>query len=363
MATATHNVAGFLVVAALVAAFFAVDLSLAKVEHDELGNQALALYQQGEALVKQGKPELALEPLREAHALERSNREYELALVDALLATRKLDQASDLLHDLLQSEPNGGEANLMMARLLVRESKVEDAESYYHRAIYGAWSDNASSHRLQARLELIDLLASRQDNVGLLAELLLLENEVTDPATRLKIAKLYLAAGSPARAAAVYRSLLLSNPNDPKTLAGLGQTELALGDYHAAMNAFVNAYRANPADMSARKNIELSSAVTALDPTPRRLGSNEKFRRSTRILDLARAAMQSCVETHGMATSDDLGKADVLLAETPRVITNESAEERLALAETLWKDRLASCGTWVTAQQQPLKLVMEKLAR
>ena len=161
----------------------------------------------------------------------------------------------------------------------------------------------------------------------------------------------------------MYRSLLRDNPNDPKTLTGLGQTELALGDYHAAMNAFVNAYRANPADVSARANIELSSAVTALDPMPRRLSSAEKFERSNRLLDLARSAMQNCAATHGLATSDDLGKADVMLAQPPKAVTNETSEERLGLAEQLWKDRLTSCGSAVTAQERPLKLIMDKLSR
>jgi tetratricopeptide (TPR) repeat protein len=352
-----------LVVAALIVALFALDLSLAKVERTELQNQAHSLYQQGQALLKQGQPEQAVEFLRQAHALERQNRLYQLALVDALLASRKFDQASDVLHDQLQSNPNGGEANLMMARLLVKEGKVEDAESYYHRAIYGGWSADAAEHRLQARLELVHLLASQADHAALLAELLPLDNEVNDPATRLNIARLYLTAGSPGRAAAVYRDLLRSNPNDPKTLTGLGETELELGDYHAAMNAFVNAYRANPADVAARAKIELSSAVTALDPTPRRLRSAEKFRRSNRILDLARSAMQRCAAGRGLATSDDLGHADVLLAQSPAAITNETSEERLALAEHLWKDRLSSCGTPVTAQQQPLQVIMEKLAR
>jgi hypothetical protein len=39
------------------------------------------------------------------------------------------------------------------------------------------------------------------------------------------------------------------------------------------------------------------------------------------------------------------------------------SEERLSLAETLWKDRLASCGTTISPEQQPLQLIMEKLAR
>jgi tetratricopeptide (TPR) repeat protein len=352
-----------LAVLALIAALFAADFALANAERNELQDQAQVLFQQGQALQKQGKPEQALEFFRQAHALERQNPEYQLALVDTLLTTRKLDQASDLLHDLLQSNPHGGEANLMMARLLVKESKTDDAESNYHRAIYGSWGNDATSHRLQARLELVDLLASRGNRADLLAELLPLENEGIDPATRMKIARLYLAAGSPARAAAVYRSLLRSNPNDPRTLTGFGQTELALGDYRAAMNAFVNAYRANPADVAARGNIELSSAVTALDPTPRRLSSAEKFSRSNRVLDLARSAMQRCAVGHGLATSDDLGRADVLLAQKPAAVTNETSEERLGLAEQLWKDRLTSCGSAVTAQERPLQLIMEKLSR
>jgi hypothetical protein len=73
--------------------------------------------------------------------------------------------------------------------------------------------------------------------------------------------------------------------------------------------------------------------------------------------------MQRCAAVHGLATSDDLGTADVLLAKKPTSVTNETSEERLTLAEQLWKDRLTSCGTAVNAQERPLQLIMEKLAR
>jgi tetratricopeptide (TPR) repeat protein len=353
-----------LVVLALIGSLFAIDFFLANLERNELQSQAGQLYEQGSRLLKQGKAADAVEVLRRAHALVRQNRTYQLALVDALLAAGKIEQAGDLLADLLQADPNGGEANLMMAHLLLKENRVTEAIAYYHRAIYGTWSANPDARRLQARLELVKLLEKPGDRKELLAELLPLDGEVSDVDTRRKLGHWYLEAGSPERAAGVYRALLAAGVKTEAVYTGLGEAELAFGDYHAAMSAFVNAYRANPSDPAARKNIELSSAVTALDPTERRIRSSEKFRRSTRILELARDALQRCLAQHGLATSDDEGQADVLLTlKSSTNITNEMAEERLALAEQLWKDRIASCGTAIPPQEEPLLLIMEKLAR
>src|SRR5580704_14196289 len=156
------------------------------------------------------------------------------------MAARKFDDADANLKTLLEADPNNGPANLSSARLKVLQGDIKDAESFYHRAIYGSWTENAPAHRVAARLELANLLASRGEQEGLLAELVALEAEPQSNTAILKqVAHLYRVAGSPAREANVYRELIQSNEDDIDAYVGLGEAELAQGEYRDAMGAFL----------------------------------------------------------------------------------------------------------------------------
>jgi len=354
-------------IAIVIAALWSIDLFLARTERDAVQGEAGGLYKQGETLLQQGHAREAIDPLRHANALVRDNRAYELAYVTALVAAGKLDDADAQLKTLLQADPNNGPANLEAARLMVKEGKIADAESHYHRAIYGAWPDNASAHRMAARMELADLLASRGEKQELLAELLAIEAEAHDAATLEKIAPLYLKAGSPQRSAEVYRELVRMNPGDALAYAGLGTAELAQGDYRGALAAFQNAIEEGAEDPSVERDIQLTKSITAIDPTPRWLRSSEKYARSMEILKLARDALAQCVGAGHLTNANELQQmiADcdkILAAKAPAHVTNEVAEARLTLAEQLWQTRVRACGSGTTDQEEALRLILAKLA-
>jgi tetratricopeptide (TPR) repeat protein len=215
---------------------------------------------------------------------------------------------------------------------------------------------------MEVRLELGKQLASHGEKEELLAELLALESEAQASPTILKqIAELYQVAGSPARAANVYRELILKNPDDIDAYEGLGGDELALGDYRAALAAFLNANRRSPGNRTIQEDIGLLNAMATIDPTPRRLSSAEKFARSANILKLTRDALNSCAKTEeARRMLDDCDK--VLAEKTPVHVTNELAEARLALAEQLWQARIKFCGPSTSEQEHTLRLIMTKLA-
>ncbi|HLW77147.1 MAG TPA: hypothetical protein VKS01_09170, partial [Bryobacteraceae bacterium] len=240
-----------------------------------------------------------------ARALDRENREYAVTLAAALEDAGKLDEAGDLLLDLLNRNPNDGEANLLEARFQSRRGEWTEALPYYHRAIYGSWGADAAARRIAVRLELANLLAQRGQQEDLLAELLPLESEAAgDAEIERRVAHLYLLAGSPARAEELYRTLHLPMANE----------------------------------------------AAALDPMRRYLTTAEKFRRSERILELVRDAVAKC--------GADVTPADDLLNEKIRgEPTNELAEERLSAAEEMWRKRSAGCGE----DDESLALVMAKL--
>jgi len=351
-----------IVIAASIGSLWGIDVFLARTEHSEMLGEASRDYAAGSALLTQGRAADALAPLRKAYSLDRSDRRSTLQLAAALAGAGKLDEAGALLADLLEHNPNDGEANLAKARLLARQGDWENAFSYYHRAIYGSWNSNGLSEKVAARLELATLLAQRGMQKDLLAEILPLETEAANnPDVLRRVAQLYLIAGSPARAEIVYHGLLRDNTDDPDLYRGLGEAELALGNYRVAEAAFQNAIR-NGADRSqVEQKIQLAASVAELDPTLRRITSMEKFNRATRILKLTLDALELCGKGDA---ADQVAEAENLLAAPVRGNpTNELAEQRLSMAEQLWHTRIKACGPSTSAEEESLRLVMAKIVQ
>ena len=362
----TNSLVGLIIVIALVIAALAfIDSALEKIERRDLESQARQNHARGAQLVKQGKFNPAIELLRKAHTLERDNTLYEIDLIDALVAAKKSEDAQPLMNEILLREPDDGRANLSAARLALQNGKSVDAISYYHRAIYGDWPQNASAHRVAARMELVHLLAAEKKNQELLAELLPLEEEAkTNIPIQRDLGHLFLLAGSPNRAAAAYRAMIDRDPKDADAHSGLGDAELEMGQYRNARSAFLTALRYKPHDASIQKRLDLSKALTNLDPTPRRLASMEKYGRSIHILQLAYDNLNACLAQHPGAATQSLSKArDALAAKPPTHASNELSEEVLGIAEKTWQARAASCGASVSPEDEALRLIIEKLGQ
>ena len=356
------------IIALVIAGLTMLDRFLAKAQEAEVQHLAERSYGEGLRLRQAGKLNDAVDAFRKAHALEPEQKEYELELIDSLIAARKLDQAERLMQDILDRDPNDGRANLLAAHLMLARGKEVEAESYYHRAIYGEWPSDAAAHPISVRMELADFLAARGKQEELLAELLPLQEEVgKDPTKERQIAQLFLVAGSPSRAAEEYRALIKQNRNDAAAYAGLGEAELQLGEYGVAHEAFLTAAARKSADPSIQRNLELSSKLMALDPTPRKLTSMEKYRRSLQILDLAWSSLEGCAANDPALNYGETGQLltsanQTLTSKPPTRITNEIAEHALGLAQDMWQARMKACGA-DSPSEQPLQLIMQKLAQ
>jgi tetratricopeptide (TPR) repeat protein len=346
-----------------------IDSTLEKAERRDLESQARRAHLEGASLLKQGKASQGIDLLRKAYTLERANTLYELDLIDALIAAGKTEEAEPLMNEIMLREPDDGRANLSAARLMLEKGKTGDAVSYYHRAIYGEWPEDALAHRVAARMELVHLLVKAGRNQELLAELLPLQEDARkDMAIQKELGHLFLVAGSPSRAAASYQALIDRNPNDADAYAGLGETQLERGGYRDAHAAFLVALRYKSEDPSIRRRLDLSSALTDLDPTPRRLASMEKYRRSLRILQLAYDDLHTCIAKHpgtpSAQTTQLISTAQkALSSKPPSNATNEVSEGVLGTAEKTWQARVYACSANVSADEEPLRLIIEKLAQ
>ena len=87
----------------------------------------------------------------------------------------------------------------------------------------------------------------------------------------------------------------------------------------------------------------------------------EKFERSVYILQMTLAGLKQCGQNND---PDQIAGAEKLLAAHIRGNpANEFAEERLSTAERLWQTRLKACGASTSPEEEPLRLVMLKIAQ
>jgi tetratricopeptide (TPR) repeat protein len=347
------------------AALFAADMFLAKTEKAESQVEAARLFEQGRGLMHRGQNAEAIERIKDAISIERGNRDYLRTLALAQFAAGKTADAESTLTELLQSDSTDGLANLIMARVLVKEGRFAEALSYFHRAIYGHWNEDAAENRLRVRFELIDLLAQRNSKKELLAELLPVQDDAPrDLKRRTWMGRLFLLAGSPARAADVFRGILHDAPGKADAYDGLGEAEFARGNYRAAQRDFQTALRLAPNDQSPRRRLDVCNELLMLDPTIRGLGPVERFNRSLKLVQLTLEETRECIgqnpspELRGLL--DKAGTA--IKAHVSAAHKSDVSESDLDLAEQIWQARKRECKS-PPAVDSPLALALARLAQ
>lgn len=347
-----------------IAALFSLDTFLARIDRNESRSHAERLYREGLEMERQQHPADAADRFREAAYTVRGNSGYQLAFARALAASRKAGQAQAVLEDLLDREPLDGPANLAMARVLLGQARTTEAISYFHRAIYGQWPGNVLERRAEVRFELLDVLSRQNANQDMLAELLPLENEASaDVVTQRRIAKLFLAAGSPQRAAGVFRRILRSDPRDAEALAGLGEADFARADYRQAQANFRAALRLTSQNEQARARLSLIEEILALDPLRRGLSPAETTLRSGKLLDLVAASLRECAgDSPSPLVREGLERATGLRTRRPKAGAAEAVSP-LDLAEDLWKLRLKECPAPAGKSEEALGLVLSRVGR
>jgi len=347
-------------VAIAAASLVLIDSMLARTERRETAAEAARFDRDGQRLMRQSKYADAADAFRSAIANARDNPDYPLALGQALLGAGQLDEAGTTLTDLLKADPMAGAPNLAMARVFAKEAQFAEAAFYYHRAIYGQWKEDPPGNRVRSRFELADLLARRNSKAELLAELLPLQDQApADPGTQARLARLFLTAGSPQRAAAIFLDLARTNPRDPEAYLGLGEAEFAHADYPAAQAGFIAALKLRPGDPSATKGLELCDRVLNLDPMRRGLDVPERYRRSIQVLRLVVDKVGQCPPP-----ADLVSAANAALASSvPAAGQSEAVESNLELANKLWQAERATCTSAVSDADEPLQLVLAKSAQ
>jgi tetratricopeptide (TPR) repeat protein len=378
-ATTPEFLATFGLILAAILAFGAFDVWLAHVDERESRQHAAHQYEDGRAQLAAGHPRAASDLFASAMASERTNVQYGTALGEALLAAGEYPEAESVLRTQLARAESDGQANLVLARVLEREGRADDAASYYHRAIYGRWEEGAPARRLEARMALVDLLARSGARQELLAELLpLADSTIGTRALRRRVAHLFVVAGAPDRAIAMFREMLRADAKDGDAYAGLGEAALEVGNFETARADLLESARLLGDTARTAVSLAVADSALALDPTLRRLDPPERRARAARVLALVLDAAARCTPAAPSAATDyaraklapvapdssqraGTGRGDRTAS---RLATaREEAVSMIALASAIWDSRGGRCTTSPSAVgERALALVMAKLA-
>ncbi len=340
-----------------------VDEWLARVDRNESRAHAASLYAEGKQLLAEHEPGAARDRIASALAIERTNDRYALGLAEALLADSQPAVAEEALQPVLDHVATDGAANLLMARVLVREGRTREAKSFYHRAIYGQWRGDSLAQRMVTRFELISLLERQKAQGELLAELLPIQDASPDSlALRRRLGHLFIQAGSPARGVEILRKVLQQSPDDGDAYAGMGEAALALGNFRTARADLGIAARLIPGDTTILSQLALADTALALDPTQRGIGQRERAARSRRLLSIILEVSARCAPTGAVPPRTVVDSARRLLDGTPARRDDESrSDDMLSLSAELLPARPEACGAPASIAERALRLLQVRL--
>lgn len=355
----------YVVVATLLASLFLVTGLVTRAHRAERSRRAELAADHGARLADTGRYAEAVLAFRDALALSRDSLAWPVALAESLIALDRRAEAEAYLSDVLPRDPSNGLANLLMARVTAAEGRALEARVHYQRAIYGLWSDRPLQHRIDARLELVDLLRRTATRREVLAELLQLRADLPpDPDLQMRVAGLLREAGAPTEAADLYREVVAEHPGEVPALEGLARTEFERDNFTEARAAFRQAIAIDPENDALRQQLALCESVLALDPSLRRLTPGQRRWRSARLLSLAVAVVGRCVPAASgpPGLHQTLDEAATRLKPVRRRVDEEEVELDVTLAQRVWNARPSGCRGDST-EERAMPIVLRVLSR
>jgi tetratricopeptide (TPR) repeat protein len=333
----------------IILAFAAIDVLLVRIARQHRSAIGRRLYLRAQSASSAGNAHEAVELFRAAHNQDPSNPDYHLGFVRALRSVGREREAIGAVRDLLRRLPADGLANVEMARLLVPSGDWRQAAWFYHRALYGNWSDSPDLRGL--RFELADLLAEHGARAELLAELLLLDASSADEPELRRLGTLLLKAEAWSRAEELYRGLLRHNPSDAELWTGLGRAQLAAATYAAAERSFRRAIRLGASERAVGRELQLVMRLEEVDPTARRLSARERHKRAHQLAASLLDSMRGCSANVAAVRAADTA----LRSHSASAGTLSATESDFDVVERLWTSRETIC--------RPVPPIPEEVAR
>lgn len=249
----------------------------------------------GQAYLSASQPVRAVEAFQTALRYDPGSQQLRYAMVDALLAAGRSEQARSYLLNMWEHEPANATVNLRLGRIAAARGDVTRATLYYHNAVYGVWEKSAQQHRIETRLELARFLLKQKQVREADAELVALAaNAPPTPELASQLGELFLEADDLQNAQEQFESVLKKSPHDPKALAGAGQAAFAQGKYATAYSYLQRAEAHGASGPDVSELLKTSEMILNNDPLDRRVAFDVRVRRTVQALATATDRLESC---------------------------------------------------------------------
>ena len=288
-------------VTGLAVIFFLAVTGLSRAYQAQRGALGSRWYSRGLADLRAQHFDSAVTEFRSALLYSPDDYAYQLDLAEALIGLKRTAEASTYLLTLWDRQPDDGLVNLELARIAVQKGQVEEAQRYYHNAIYAAWpgdrQDHQEARRRDARLELIEFLLQNKARAQAESELIALaENVGDDAALQQQVGDLFVRTLDYERAFVFYRLSLKSNRHNRAAFAGAGAAAFELGRYPEARKYLQSAVEANSDDAESAALLKTTELVLSMDPFQRQVSMAERNRIVIEAFAVAGERIKACAE-------------------------------------------------------------------
>jgi tetratricopeptide (TPR) repeat protein len=334
--------------------FFLAVSGLSRAYHaqrDALGNR---WFSRGVADLNARHYDRAVTEFRSALLYSRDNYDYQLNLTEALIGLGRTSEAYSYLVNLWDQQPENGLVNLELARIAAQRGQTEQAQRYYHNAIYAVWPGDQKLKRRDTRFELIQYLLNIHAKAQAQAELIALEENLEeDPALQRRVGDLFLRAEDYEHALAAYRVCLKSDRHNGAALAGAGWAAFQLGRYPLAERYLQAAVAANSSDMQSSERLMTTELLLHMDPFRRQISEEERARIVVDAFAVAGRRLSSCATPKaaegsiGAQTSlaDSWAKLKPQISEPELRRNPDLVEAAMDLVFEIERQTSATCGT------------------
>jgi tetratricopeptide (TPR) repeat protein len=320
-------------------------------QRESLGNR---WFSRGVADLSAGHFASAVTDFRAALLYSRDNYDYQLNLAEALIGLGRTIEAHFYLVNLWDREPENGVVNLDLARIAAQRGQREQAQRFYHNAIYATWPRDQEGKRRDTRLELIEFLLSIHAKAQAQSELIALEENLGDePSQQEHVGDLFLRAQDYEHALASYRLSLRSDRHNEPAMAGAGWAAFELGRYPVAERYLQEAVAGNTSDMQSADRLKTTELVLRMDPFRRQISVAQRDKIVVEAFETAGRRLKSC----GAATSpavpaasqpnlaDSWAKMKPQISEEHLRRDPDLVEQAMDLVFTIERQTSGTCGT------------------
>jgi tetratricopeptide (TPR) repeat protein len=337
--------------AALGLIFFLAVAGLSRAYHaqrDALGNRWSS---RGVVDLNAGRFDRAVTEFRAALLYSRDNYDYQLNLAEALIGEKRTAEAYSYLVNLWDRQPENGVVNLELARIAAQRGQTEQAQRYYHNAIYAVWPGDQELKRRDTRFELIEYLLNIHAKAQAQAELIALEENLgEDPALQERVGELFLRVEDYEHALSAFRLCLKWDRHNEAALAGAGWAAFQLARYPLAERYLQAVVAANPGDTHSAERLMTTELLLHMDPFRRQISEEERARIVVDAFAVAGRRLSSCA-TPKAAEGAQTSLADSWAKLKPRISEQELrrdpdlVEQAMDLVFEIERQTSATCGT------------------